>query len=95
MPASAAGGFEPEEMRPSMWEPVALGVVAWAVRMLCWAAAWQMMVIRERERGRTLVTLLLTAGPGVTVTDRRSDGSLLVVAPGGPAGHRDGEGARG
>jgi hypothetical protein len=78
-----------------MWEPVALGVVACAVRMLCWVAAWLMMVVRERERGRSFVTLLLAAGPGAAVAERRSDGSLLIVAPGGAAGHQDGEGARG
>jgi hypothetical protein len=62
-----------------MWVPVFAGIVAYAVRVLCWAAESWILALRERERCRNAVALMSAAGPGSAVADRRSDGSLLVV----------------
>jgi hypothetical protein len=65
-----------------MWTPVVMGMIAYSARVLCWAAESWILALRERERCRNAVALMLAAGPGSDLADRRSDGSLLVVRRG-------------
>ena len=62
-----------------MWVTAVAAVVAGAVRVLWWIIAWRMEALRERERCRAVVALLGAAGSGAVVSDRRGDGSVLMV----------------
>jgi hypothetical protein len=58
---------------------VALVVTAGMVQLIGAVIAAVAARATERARARTLLALLDLAGPGVVLTDRRPDGSLLLL----------------
>ncbi len=69
-----------------MKDPVILTAVAVTVKSLLQVAWLCLGRSRERERDRTLLRLVRTAGKGGWVADRRGDGSVLLVWTRGAGG---------